>query len=72
MKNIRLHLIALLLCATASAQSQTVSDGEIKASFDRLPGELRGKANFVVVETGRSNSAASGQVSISKAELNAC
>ncbi|MBP6189565.1 MAG: hypothetical protein KA440_11495 [Azonexus sp.] len=71
MKNIRLHLIALLLCATASAQSQTVSDGEIKASFDRLPGELRGKANFVVVETGRSNSAASGQVSISKAELNA-
>ena len=70
MKNIRLYLFGLLLCATASAQSQTVSDGEIRASFDRLPGELRGKANFVVVETGRSNSAPSGQVSISKAELN--
>lgn len=71
MKNICLHFFGLLLCVTASTQSQTVNDGEIKASLDRLPGELRGKANFVVVETGRSNSTASGQVSISKAELNA-
>ena len=71
MKNILLHLFGLLLCATASAQSQVVSDEEIKASFERLPGELRGKANFVVVDAGRSHSAASGQVSISKAQLNA-
>lgn len=69
MKNILRYLSCLLLCAAASAHSQPVSDAEIKESLERLPGDLRGNANVVGVEGGRTNSAASGRVTISKAEL---
>ena len=72
MKKLCLHLLSLFLGASASSvQSQAMGEGEIKASLDRLPGELRGKTSVVIVETGRSSSMPSGQVSISKSELNA-
>lgn len=71
MRIIFAYLVTAMLCAAAYAEPLTINDGEIRASLDRLPSELRGNSNVVITDSGRSNTDASGRVSISRAELGA-